>query len=113
MDDLQIQINKVNNYTMISLAGRVNFHTYEELDSAIARLLDEPVLCLDMEHIDRLSSSGLGVLVSALEEMQKRGSQLVLFRPSMSVRKTIDATGFLSLFTVIDSLDELDALKAE
>ena len=113
MDDLQIQVNKAQGYTMVRLEGRVNFHTYEELDKTITKLFDEPVLCLDMEKTDRLSSSGLGVLVSALEEMHKRQHKLVLFRPSMSVRKTIDSTGFLSLFMVVESDEELEALKSE
>ncbi len=113
MDDLQIQVNKSSDYTMVSLSGRVNFHTYEELERTINKLFDEPVLCLDMEHIDRLSSSGLGVLVTALEEMHNRKNKLILYRPSMSVRKTIDATGFLALFEVVDSIDEITKLKSE
>ncbi|WP_245522160.1 STAS domain-containing protein [Treponema paraluiscuniculi] len=55
-----------------------------------------------------MSSSGLGVLISAYDEGLKYQRRLCILNPSESVRRAIELTGFSEMFTVIRSLDELD-----
>ena len=65
------------------------------------------VITLDLSRVSNLSSSGLGVLMAALDDGEAQGNKLYIMKPSEVVRLAIESTGFSEMFTVIYSLTEV------
>ena len=60
--------------------------------------------------MDYIDSNGLGELVQAFRDSQRRGASLRLLKPQDRVTKTLRLTNLLPMFQVYDSEDE--AMKA-
>lgn len=94
-------------------------HVVGELDTLTAPLLQAQLgeqlaevdrLVLDLTDVTFLGSAGLAVLVGAKDDADGRGARLLLVPGSRIVRRALEATGLMQLFTVAD--DVPDALAA-
>jgi anti-sigma B factor antagonist len=94
-------------------------HVVGELDTLTSPLLHTRLLeqqeqvshlILDLSDVTFLGSAGLAVLVGAKDAAQSQGKQLLLVPGSRIVRRALEATGLLSLFTIADGVPE--ALEA-
>lgn len=70
-------------------------------------LITKKNLVLDLSRVTNLSSSGLGVLMAALDDGIEYGNKLYVMKPSEIVRLAIESTGFSDMFSVIYSLTEV------
>jgi|UniRef100_A0A7C3HZ40 anti-anti-sigma factor len=107
MDHLNITERQGDTYVMLEIIGTVNSYTYTDFQQRVYNLIERTNLVLDMSRVSSLSSSGLGVLMSAVELGQERGHRLYIMNPSEIVRMAIDSTGFPELFPIIRSLNEV------
>lgn len=107
MENLQIIERPAKNYTLLKVVGVVNSYTHTEFQKPVYEAINEGSLCLDMEDVVRLSSAGLGVLMTSLDIARESGHSLYIYNPSRVVKKALDSTGFTDLFTVIYSLEEI------
>lgn len=94
-------------------------HVVGELDTLTAPLLQARLgeqlagtdrLILDLSDVTFLGSAGLAVLVGAKDDADSRGHRLLLVPGSRIVRRALEATGLMQLFTVAE--DVPDALAA-
>ncbi len=76
----------------------------EKLKSVTAESAQQIVL--DLSELEFISSSGLGVIVSARHDAQVHGGRMVLANPTPAVRKILDATRLSTLFGVFDTLQQ-------
>lgn len=67
-------------------------------------------LILDLTNTEMLDSSGLAVLVSALQSARKQGGDIVLFGMGNNVRALFELTRLHTVFQIFD--DEEKALRA-
>lgn len=90
-------------------------HVVGELDTLTApllqvRLLDQQAqvghLVLDLSDVTFLGSAGLAVLVGAKDDAENRGCRLVVVPGSRIVKRALEATGLLQLFTIADDVTE-------
>ena len=107
MDHLNITERKGDGYTLLEVMGTVNSYTYTEFQQRVYSLIKTTNLVLDMRHVSNLSSSGLGVLMSAVEDGQESGHKLYVMNPSEIVRLAIESTGFSEHFPLIHSIHEV------
>lgn len=94
-------------------------HVVGELDTLTAPLLQTRLLeqqaevghvVLDLSDVTFLGSAGLAVLVGAKDDADSRGCRLWLVPGSRIVRRALEATGLMQLFTTADGVPE--ALEA-
>ncbi len=107
MENIAIVEKNGPNYALLEVAGTINSYTYTEFQAKVYSLIKQTNLVLDLSRVVNLSSSGLGVLMAALDDGESLGNKLYIMKPSEVVRLAIESTGFSELFTVIFSLTEV------
>lgn len=107
MDNLTITSTKRDSYELLKVEGTVNSYTYVEFENKVYNAVKNTSLILDLSKVSNLSSSGLGVLMSANEEGEENGHKVYIMQPSEVVKMSIDSTGFSDMFNFIQSLDEV------
>jgi anti-sigma B factor antagonist len=94
-------------------------HVVGELDTLTAPLLQVRLLeqqaqvghvVLDLSDVTFLGSAGLAVLVGAKDDADRRGCRLQVVPGSRIVKRALEATGLMPLFTIADGVPE--ALEA-
>jgi anti-sigma B factor antagonist len=96
-----------DNYVMLIIKGSVNSYTFTEFQRKVYDLVSKTNLCLDLSEVTNLSSAGLGVLMTAVEDAERSNHKLFILKPSEIVKMALDSTGFPELFTVIRSSHEI------
>lgn len=107
MENITIIEKSGPNYNLLEVAGTVNSYTYTEFQDKVYDLIKKENLVLDLSRVTNLSSSGLGVLMAALDDGSECGNKMYVMKPSEIVRLAIESTGFKDMFTVIYSLTEV------
>ena len=88
-------------------------HVVGELDTLTAPLLQVRLLeqqaqvghvVLDLSDVTFLGSAGLAVLVGAKDDAENRGCQLQVVPGSRIVKRALEATGLLQLFTIAEDV---------
>jgi anti-sigma B factor antagonist len=109
---LNIEHIKQNGYSILQLSGEVDASNSVDLDAAIQEMLSEGVnkILVDGSNLEYISSAGLGVFMSYLEEFQENGIQLVIFGLLEKVQQVFVILGLNKLITITPNREE--ALQA-
>ncbi len=105
---MDIQVRKVGGAAVVLINGQLGAGDSENLyERHVGRLIEEGerVLILDLSHVPRIDSIGLGGLVQMLVRMRKRGGSLKLVAPTPFVRNVLTITRLTTVFEIHDSLD--------
>lgn len=95
----------------VAIGGRLDTHTYAELDQALAPLLGNPAvtsLVLDLEGLDYISSAGIRCILKARKALAPTGKVLAV-NPQAQIRKVLDMVQALPLGDIFNSTAEADA----
>lgn len=60
---------------------------------------------VDLDGVERMNSSGLGMLIGALTTVRNAGGQLVLANVHERVRQLLTVTQLMSVFSIHESVD--------
>ncbi len=107
MENLIITEKKTDSYLLMTVEGTINLYTYSEFEEKIYSSIQDTDVILDLSKITNMSSSGLGVLMSAFDDMEETGHGVFILNPSKVVKMAIDSTGFSDMFKIIHSVDEI------
>ncbi len=107
MDNLIITETKAEPYTLLAVDGTINSYTYGDFENKIYAAIKEKNLVLDLSKVTNMSSSGLGVLMSAHDDGEENGNKIYILNPSDVVKMAIDSTGFSDMFTIIHSINDI------
>ena len=109
---VDIKTVKENDICKILVVGEVDASSSIELDNAIkAAFENEKKIIVDLSGLDYISSAGLGVFVSHLEDI-RGGIDLVLFGLNESVLQVFELLGLPQLLTIAGTEQEaLDKLN--
>ena len=96
---------------VLALIGEIDASSSIELDLAIAKSVGEGYskILIDCTSLDYISSAGLGVFMSYIEEFKDRGLKMVLFGMNDRVANTFEILGLNELLQI--SKDKVDAKK--
>lgn len=99
---LEITLTKKESYTLIRLNGEVDASNSVELDQAIQEVLANGTnkILVDGSTLDYISSAGLGVFMSYLEDFQENEIAFVIFGLSEKVRNVFHILGLDQLITI-------------
>ncbi len=107
MDDLIINQETTDKYLLLKVEGTINSYTYGSFEEKVYSGIKEKNVVMDLAKVTNMSSSGLGVLMSAHDDGEENGHEIFILNPSEVVKMAIDSTGFSDMFKVIHSLDEV------
>lgn len=108
MDYLDYKIKNSHKYNLISLKGVLNIQTinkfFKEIDSNVGY---KKILILDLLELQYIDSSGIGILMDIVKELQKNKLHLYIVNANDKVYKVIKFVGFSKYIKIIDK----EALK--
>jgi anti-sigma B factor antagonist len=106
--NLDLEITTRGSTSVISLAGEVDVYTAPRLRQALVDLVSQGAtdIVVDMERVDFLDSTGLGVLVGGLKRVKSNDGDLRLVVTHDRIMKIFDITGLSKVFPIHASLDE-------
>jgi anti-anti-sigma factor len=96
----------------VVLSGRIDTHTYQDLDQQLAILMANPVLdhlVLDLAGVDYISSAGVRSVFRARKTMTARAARVLVVNPQPQIRKVFDIVKAVPVSEVFTSVAELDA----
>ncbi len=103
---LDINVNTVEQVTVVSLIGEVDAGTAATVQEKVIPLAaPSSKIILDMTKVAYMSSAGLRMLLSIYRHISSNKGQVILVGLSAELIDTMSMTGFLTYFTVQDTLD--------
>ena len=105
--DLTLATNEVDGATIIAVGGEIDVYTAPKLRDKITELVAGGVydLIVDMESVEFLDSTGLGVLVGGLKKVRAHDGSLELICTQDRLLKIFRITGLAKVFVIHDSAD--------
>ena len=106
---MKIESSARGDYTVIQVSGRADSLSTESLEQiVIQHIADGHIhLVMDFHELEYLSSSGLSLLIMAGKLSEEHGGSLTLANLSDNVREVLSVSGFIKLFTVADSVEDV------
>ncbi len=113
--EMQINVKFENKIAIISLEGRLDILTSEELQKTLDSLIDEQHyhhIIIECSNLSFISSAGLRLFMLALKKLNKVGGKIAFCAFNANNRKIFDITGYDKFFVIYDSLDSaINAFK--
>ena len=96
-------------YTVLAVHGDVDISSAPRLREKFVELVTAGSyqIVVDLEGVDFLDSTGLGVLFGALKRLRSGGGDMTVLCTQERVLEVFELTGFSRVVTVIDSLESL------
>jgi anti-anti-sigma factor len=111
---MSLQINVLppgNGSQRVVLAGRLDTHSYENLDEALAPLFNRQLhsLVLDLASLDYISSAGIRSIFKARKDLGAHGGKVLLVKPQAQIQKVLDVVKAVPMHEIFVSTAEADA----
>ena len=94
-------------YTVLSVKGEVDVYTAPRLREKLVELVSQGKhkIVVNLEGVDFLDSTGLGVLVGGLERLRSHEGDLTLVCTQHRILKVFEITGLTKVFAIHDSVE--------
>ena len=109
---LQIKVLPPGNGSQrVALAGRLDTHSYEDLDEALASLLHRQLqsLVLDLAALEYISSAGIRSIFKARKALGGHGGKVLVVNPQPQIQKVFDVVKAVPMNEIFSSTAEADA----
>lgn len=108
MSNFQIQNSEQSGVHILTLSGYLDAHTAPQFEKAIQDQLQagNVKLVADCGGLTYISSAGLGVFMSFIEELREAGGDLKLCSIAPKVYQVFEVLGFPSLFEICDTPEQ-------
>ncbi|MHB1001417.1 MAG: STAS domain-containing protein [Armatimonadota bacterium] len=107
--NLKIDTRPINeNASILQLEGEVDVYTAPQLKQQIISLLDSGIhnIIVNLESVEYLDSTALGVLIGGLKRLREREGSLDLVCPSPRIKRIFEITGLDKIFDIYSSEEE-------
>ncbi|MGH2686844.1 MAG: STAS domain-containing protein [Actinomycetota bacterium] len=106
--DLGLDVTQRDGWSVLSVAGEVDVATAPRLRERLVDLVTEGNhrIVVDLESVDFLDSTGLGVLVGALKRVRTHEGELALVCTQPRILKVFEITGLTKVFSMHRTVDE-------
>jgi anti-sigma B factor antagonist len=106
--DLGLDVQERDGFAVLAVSGEVDVATVprlrEQLHGLVAQGSNQIIVNLDA--VDFLDSTGLGVLVGALKRVRSNDGDLYLVCTQPRIRKVFEVTGLTKVFQLFDTVDD-------
>ena len=105
--ELGLDVTESDGATVLAVRGEVDVYTAPRLREKLVELVAQGryTIVVDLEAVDFLDSTGLGVLVGGLKRVRSHDGDLILVCTHQRILKVFEITGLTKVFTIHDSLD--------
>ena len=107
MEQLTIIEKDGANYHLYELEGALNAYTLGDFQETLYKAVQKNNIVLDLSKLIELDASGLGLLMAAFNDSEEANHKLYFMSMSSESEKALSATGFKSLFNLINSVTEV------
>lgn len=106
--DLTLTTREADGKTIVAVGGEIDVYTAPKLRDKITELVAGGAydLVVDMQEVEFLDSTGLGVLVGGLKKVRAHSGSLQLVCNQDRLLKIFRITGLAKVFVIHDSADE-------
>src|SRR5256714_15266864 len=106
--NLDVETGTKNGASVVTLRGEIDVYTAPRLRQTLIDLVEGGAtdIVVDMEKVDFLDSTGLGVLVGGLKRVKDREGTMKRVATQERIRKIFDITGLSKVFPIFGSLDK-------
>lgn len=113
--ELEIPETDVQGWTLVVASGEIDVATAPALRDRLNELVDAGShrIVVDLEDVDFIDSTGLGVLVGGLRRARTEEGELRLVCTNARLLKVFEATGLHRVFTIAASVDDAVTSEAE
>lgn len=105
--DLTLATRELDNATVVAVGGEIDVYTAPKLRDKITELVAAGSydLVIDLEAVEFLDSTGLGVLVGGLKKVRAHDGQLRLVCTQDRLLKIFRITGLAKVFDIHDTAE--------
>ena len=105
---MEISLVEENNSYIIGIAGDLDASSAILLDQEIEKVLNFETrkILIDCGKLEYISSAGLGVFMSYLQELKEKNVKMVLYGLSEKVKNVFKILGLDSILTIVQSKTE-------
>ena len=95
----------------VALIGRLDTHTYDELDRQLGPILSSSVraLVFDLAELEYISSAGIRSIFKARKAIEGRGGQVLVSNLQPQIQKVFDIVKAVPLNSIFSSTAEADS----
>jgi anti-sigma B factor antagonist len=106
--DLSLDTGVAGDLMVIAVGGEIDVYTAPKLRDRLVELINAGHyhLIINLEGVDFLDSTGLGVLVGALKRVRSHEGTLRLVCTQERLLKIFRITGLAKVFPIFESVDE-------
>jgi len=106
--DLSLSTRSVGDHTVVVVGGEIDVYTAPKLREQLIDLVSAGSyhIVVDMENVEFLDSTGLGVLVGGLKRVRAHDGSLRLVCTQERILKIFRITGLTKVFPIHASVDE-------
>jgi anti-sigma B factor antagonist len=106
--DLGLDVSEQNGHAVLAVSGEVDVATVPRLREQLHALVAEGNrrIIVDLDGVDFLDSTGLGVLVGALKRVRSNDGDLYLVCTQPRIRKVFEVTGLTKVFSLFDTVED-------
>jgi anti-sigma B factor antagonist len=103
-----VQRNTAGDLTILALNGFLDAHTAPDFENSVQQELDagHVRLIADCANLTYISSAGLGVFMTFIEEIRAAGGDLKICNLTPKVAQVFEILGFQSIFDIVPTVDE-------
>lgn len=105
--DLRIDVTERGDWSVLQVGGEIDIATAPRLREQLIRLVNDRRfnLVIDLEGVDFIDSTGLGVLIGALKRVKSHDGDLQLVATDSRILKVFEITQLDTIFQIHQSLD--------
>ena len=105
--DIGLDVTERNGYSVLAVHGEVDVYTAPRFRERLIELVSEGKyrIVVDLEDVDFLDSTGLGVLVGGLKRLRTHDGDLSLVCTQARILKVFEITGLTKVFAIHESVD--------
>lgn len=110
--DLKIHIHEPKGDSRrVALVGRLDTHTYDELDRQLAPILSSSVraLVFDLAELEYISSAGIRSIFKARKAIEGRGGKVLVSNLQPQIQKVFDIVKAVPINSIFASTAEADS----
>src|SRR5205085_9044125 len=106
--ELGLDVTERNGYAVLAVFGEVDVYTAPHFRERLIELVSEGKhrMIVDLEGVEFLDSTGLGVLVGGLKRLRSHDGDLLLVCTQGRILKVFEITGLTKVFAIHDSVDD-------
>jgi anti-sigma B factor antagonist len=106
--ELEIPDTDLDGWMVVAASGEIDVAAAPELRERLAGLIDEGThrIVVDLEQVDFIDSTGLGVLVGAVRRARNADGDLRLVCTNSRILKVFGVTGLDEVFTICPTVED-------